>query len=67
MTSPKDSGLIRAAFDKPSGKPSERLQVWVERDGVTTVGKRPEWLDWPMVRGDEMGPAYTPPKAKGRK
>jgi hypothetical protein len=38
--------------------------VWIERDGVTTHGKRPEWLDYPMVRGDEIARESWNPKRK---
>ena len=33
-------------------------QIWVERDGKTTRGKRPEWLDWPMHTAAEIGPKW---------
>lgn len=55
----KDSDLIRAAFGP--------LQVWVERDGKTTVGKRPEWLDWPMHTAADIGPKWEAPKRRGKK
>lgn len=55
----KDSDLIRATFNVKA--------VWVERNGVTTVGKRPEWLDWPSHTAAEMGPKWEAPKSKGRK
>jgi hypothetical protein len=45
-------------------------QVWVERDGVTTRGVRPQWLDWPMHTAAEMAVIPTAdemPKKWGRK
>lgn len=41
--------------------------VWVERDGKTARGQRPEWLDWPMHTAAEMGEKWVAPKSKGRK
>jgi hypothetical protein len=46
VSEPKVSDLIRATFHVE--------HVWVEREGKTTRGKRPVWLDWPCVRGDEI-------------
>ena len=59
MTEPKASDLIIATFDA--------TVAWVERHGVTTFGSRPDYLDWPMVRGDEFAPqSPVTPKAKHR-
>ena len=55
MSEPKASDLIIAAFHV---KPSD---IWVERNGITTRGVRPAWLDWPCVRGDEIArESWTP-------
>lgn len=52
----KASDLIRQTFAP--------VTVWVERDGKTTVGKRPEWLDWPSHTAEEMGAKWEAPKVK---
>jgi hypothetical protein len=28
--------------------------LWIERNGVTVRGQRPEWLDWPMHTAADM-------------
>lgn len=65
-TEPRASDLLIAAFNVPADG------IYVERNGVVTRGTRPEWLDWPTVRGDEFGPPITPPadlarQSKGRR
>jgi hypothetical protein len=53
----KASDLLIAAFDAKA--------VYVERKGTVTRGAKPDWLDWPMVRGDEFAPqSPATPKAK---
>lgn len=47
---PRVSDLLVAAFNVPEDG------IYVERNGVATRGTRPEWLDWPTVRLDEIGP-----------
>lgn len=46
----RDSDLLRAAFSVPADG------IYVERQGRSVRGTRPDWLDWPSVRGDEFGP-----------
>jgi hypothetical protein len=59
MTAPRESDLIRATFDV--------VDVWVERDGKTTRGKRPAWLDWPMHTAAEMAQGeWNPKRGKGK-
>jgi hypothetical protein len=53
-TEPKASDLLIATFDVPPDG------IYVERNGVATRGKRPDWLGWPSVRGDEFGPPIRP-------
>jgi hypothetical protein len=59
LTEPRASDLLIAAFGvQPDG-------IYVERNGIVTRGARPDWLDWPMVRGDEFAPqSPATPKAK---
>jgi hypothetical protein len=45
MSGPKVSELLIATFDGTA---------WVERNGKTTRGKRPEWLDHPMYTAADM-------------
>ena len=59
MSEPKVSDLLRATFGKFA-------DVWVERNGVTTTGKRPAYLDQPSHTAAEMGPKWVP-MAKGGK
>ena len=63
MSEPKVSDLLRNTFG-----PFE--SVWVERNGVTTTGKRPAYLDQPFRTAAEM--VTVPdleqmPKKRGRK
>jgi hypothetical protein len=51
---PKASDLLRAAFDVPE------KGVWVERDGVTVRGSRPDYLDRPMHTAADMAPSAWP-------
>jgi hypothetical protein len=46
MTARKDSDLLIERFGGGV--------VWVERNGVTVRGHRPEWLDWPMHTAADM-------------
>jgi hypothetical protein len=55
LSTPRDSDLLIAAFDV--------TDVWVERNGRTVRGTRPDWLSWPCVRGDEFAPLPEPPMA----
>ncbi len=59
MSEPKASDQLIAKFAVQ--------QIWVERDGKTTRGVRPEWLDWPSHTVAEIGPKWVAPKQKGRK
>jgi hypothetical protein len=56
-TEPKASDLLIATFDVPPDG------IYVERNGVATRGKRPDWLGWPSVRGDEIAREAWNPKA----
>jgi hypothetical protein len=58
MTEPTPGQLIAQTFN---------CTVWIERDGKTTRGERPAWLDWPMHTAAEIGPKWEAPKQKGRK
>lgn len=57
-TSPKVSDLLAEAFGG--------VVVWYTTPAGREVGTRPEWLDWPSVRGDEFGPPVVPQSSLAR-
>ena len=57
----KDSDFIRQTFH------GKGWAEWVERNGVTTRGVRPAWLDWPMHTAAEMGEKWEAPSGKQKR